>query len=544
MKEQWPPQYSLVLEERQRRFNEINGNPDLIMGANEYYSTRYREFINDWCITYDPRNSVKETPTMMPFIVFKRQEEFLEFLMCCIRSGEDGLAEKSRDMGATWLCCALSVWLWIFVSGSTVGWGSRKAMYVDELGVPNSIFEKMRMTIDYLPRFFWPKGFDRKRDISLMKIKSPETGNTITGEAGDNIGRGGRSTVYFKDESALYEHPESIEAALGDNTSCQIDISTVHGTNTVFHRKREAGEVWENVKQKIKTGITRVFILDWRDHPLKTQKWYDRRKEKAERDGLIALFAQEVDRDPSAAVEGVLIPNQWVKAAIDAHKNKLLKGLNWHEGLRYGALDVADGGRDKNSLGIRKGSIVTHMSEWAFSPDPGVSANMAVNTCRLKKVNELHYDCIGIGAAVKSETNRLIREGILKKGLSIIPWNAAKGPLFPKGHVVSGDKSTPLNSDFFSNLKAQGWWRLRSRFEKTWKAITQGIQYPVEELISLPSTLPKLHQLVKEISQPTYGPNGVGKIVIDKMPDGAKSPNLADSLMMMLWPVKRQKVLI
>ena len=28
-------------------------------------------------------------------------------------------------------------------------------------------------------------------------------------------------------------------------------------------------------------------------------------------------------------------------------------------------------------------------------------------------------------------------------------------------------RDTPLNKDFYTNLKAQGWWQLRRRFEKT-----------------------------------------------------------------------------
>jgi hypothetical protein len=60
--------------------------------------------------------------------------------------------------------------------------------------------------------------------------------STATGEAGDNIGRGGRTLGYFKDESAHYEHRDLIEAALGDNTNVQIDISSVNGLGNVFHR--------------------------------------------------------------------------------------------------------------------------------------------------------------------------------------------------------------------------------------------------------------------------------------------------------------------
>lgn len=542
MKQSWPPNYSQVLADRKTRFDIIVKQPDLIPGAKEYYSTRPHEFIENWCITYDPRNISKGIPPIMPFIMFKRQREFIDFLLSCVDKEENGLAEKSRDMGATWLCCAFSDWLWLYKPGVSIGWGSRKEMYVDTLGDPDSIFEKMRMIIDNLPRWLWPKAFNKKDNLSYMKIINPENGATITGEAGDNIGRGGRKTVYFKDESARYVHPESIEAALGDNTNCQIDISTVHGTNTVFHRRRQAGEIWEGGK-KIKSGMTRVFILDWKEHPAKTPEWYEKRRQKAEREGLMALFAQEVDRDSASAVEGVLIPPLWVKAAIDA--NKKLPKLKWGEGAIIGALDVADGGPDKNSIAIRKGSVLRFITEWP-GIDTTITAGKAITLCKLRKVAELQYDCIGVGAGVKGETNRLKNKGVINGNLKIIPWNAASSPLFPKGHVVRGDRETPTNADFFANLKAQGWWKLRGRFEKTYKAVTQGKEYPVEELIALPSNLlgQKLYPLVDELSQPTYGPNGAGKIMIDKKPEGFESPNLGDCTMMAYWPIQRQRVLI
>lgn len=542
MKEQWPPNYSEVFEDRKRRFDAVAEHPELISGAVEYYSNRSHEFIEDWAVTYDPRNSVNGIPAIMPFILFPRQKDFITFIVECMNEAEDGLIEKSRDMGATWLCCALSVWLWLFKEGVSVGWGSRKEILVDRIGDPDSIFEKMRMIIDYLPRWFWPAGFEQKQHLSYMKIINPESGATITGEAGDNIGRGGRKTIYFKDESARYEHPESIEAALGDNTRCQIDISTVYGTNTVFHRRRKAGEIWKGSKTKISPGITRVFILDWKEHPLKTREWYEKRQKKAEREGLVALFAQEVDRDSASSIEGVLIPPLWVNAAVDAHKK--LKTLKWSEGLICAGLDVADEGKDKNSLGIRQGSLLKYLSEWGQG-DTGQTADKAVNTCRMHKVDELDYDCIGVGAGVKSETNRLKREGIVNGNFKIKAWNAAKNPLFPNGHVVKGDRSTPKNIDFFANLKAQAWWQLRNRFEKTYKAITQSVKYPVEELISLPSKLGQFfYQLIDELSQPTYSPNGAGKIVIDKKPDGSKSPNLGDCVVIAFWPIQRQKILI
>ena len=44
-----------------------------------------------------------------------------------------------------------------------------------------------------------------------------------------------------------------------------------------------------------------------------------------------------------------------------------------------------------------------------------------------------------------------------------------------------------------------------------------------------------------ELSQPTYSQNSNGKIVVDKMPDGCRSPNLADSVMIVYAPSQPQR---
>ena len=49
---------------------------------------------------------------------------------------------------------------------------------------------------------------------------------------------------------------------------------------------------------------------------------------------------------------------------------------------------------------------------------------------------------------------------------------------------------------------------------------------------------------IDELSQATYSTHNSGKIVIDKMPNGALAPNLADSGVMSAWPVPQARVLI
>ena len=87
-------------------------------------------------------------------------------------------------------------------------------------------------------------------------------------------------------------------------------------------------------------------------------------------------------------------------------------------------------------------------------------------------------------------------------------------------------------------MKAQAWWNLRCRFEKTYKAVTQGIKFDSAELISLPSALPHLHEIELELSQATQTENGKGKMMVNKKPDGGCSPNLADAIVMCFSPVR------
>jgi hypothetical protein len=530
----WPPGYARISKERFDRLKAISNDNELIRGALSYYKKRDKviDFIQDWCITYDPRNALNNLPTTMPFILFDRQKEMVEFLISCLNDQESGLIEKSRDMGATWICCAISVWLWLFVPGASIGWGSRKEDLVDKLGDPDSIFEKIRMTVRYLPFWMLPYGYNEKKHSSFMKLINPEIGGTITGESGDNIGRGGRKLIYFKDESAHYERPERIEAALSETTNCQVDISSVHGTANIFYRRRESGEEWD-AERKFEKGKVRIFIMDWSDHPLKDKEWYDNKKNKAESEGLLQIFSQEIDRDYASSVEGILIPPDWVRAAIDAHENVNL-GV---EGLVVGALDVADEGGDENAIAFRKGIVLKHIDSWG-EVDTGLTANKAVEKCRSVRAKELYYDCIGVGAGVKGETNRLKRNGLIKNDLEIHPWNAAARPLHPKKHIDSEDNNSPKNKDFYANLKAQGWWSLRRRFENTYNAVVKGKEVDYSETISIPSNIDKIHEVKKQLSQPTYGFDGKKRIIINKKPSGTKSPNLADAIMMAYHPAK------
>jgi hypothetical protein len=63
----------------------------------------------------------------MPFILFPRQREWLEFTVQNWRDGKPGLTEKSRDMGVSWLSMALSCTLCLFYENMRIGFGLTKS---------------------------------------------------------------------------------------------------------------------------------------------------------------------------------------------------------------------------------------------------------------------------------------------------------------------------------------------------------------------------------------------------------------------------------
>lgn len=530
--EEWPPNYDGVYAWRMRTLAKLQDDEELRESAWAYYSQKPNEFIQHWMDTFDPR---KVRGKWMPFVFFERQDEMVEFLEDCRTSSRSGLMEKCRDAGATWVSCAYSVWAFLFIDDMAIGWGSRKESLVDKLGDADSIFEKMRLLLSRLPNIFMPKGWRPREHATYMKLINPENGATISGEAGDNIGRGGRKSCYFVDEAAHIERPEKIEAALGDNTNVRIDISSVNGLGNPFHRTRENGYDWYPNHNAPKDA-TMVFVIDWSHHPAKTTEWYNTRKEKAIRNGMQHIFAQEVDRDYSAAISNTIIAYEWIQAAVDAHlKIPYLASIDipntW-----MGGLDVADEGEDRNALTMRQWIIIRSSEEWG-ERDPGVSTRRVIAGCRGKRGIKVEYDCIGVGASVKSEYNRLVDDKTISAAdFQMVPWNAGAGVINPYERVIPDDDLTPLNRDMFANFKAQAWWHVRGRFYKTWRAVKEGVVYSPEELISLDSKNPLLHQLMKELAQPTKGESTGLRMIVNKKPNGMKSPNLADSAIQSIFP--------
>lgn len=230
----------------------------------------------------------------------------------------------------------------------------------------------------------------------------------------------------------------------------------------------------------------------------------------------------------------VVIPAAWVQSAIG-----LVEKLGIEvTGKRYAALDVAGGedGGDENAFAVRKGIELISVDAWN-GLDTSLTTNKATVMAINAGINEAYYDSVGVGEGVTGEWAAMGRRGEQPKGLSWHPWSGGAAVLNPDQRIEPTNPESPRNKNQYQNLKAQGWFSLRKRFENAHKA-ARGLPHDPEHMISIPKDLPDLIQVEAELTQPQHKTSGTGKTMVDKQPDDARSPNLADAINMAYFPCK------
>lgn len=475
-------------------------------------------------VTYDPRTKGKS----LRFTPWPRQVEFLRWLSKLKDEAAEhfagpspvqvqGLCEKSRGVGVSFLCAADTLHDFLFVPGFKAGFGSRKFQYVDELGNLDSIFEKIRFMIRGLPTWMLPYGWKTGKHDTLGKFTNPENGASITGEAGDDIGRGGRCTVYYVDEAAHVEHPHLIDAALVENAGLRVDVSTPCGPGNPFAVKRFA------------LPADKVFTFHWRDDPRKDEAWAEEtRKVKGP-----TVFASEYDIDYSASIEGICIPGAWVQAAVGFDLGEDGVPYTCTEPEEWAGQDIAEEGSAESVFIPRHGPTVREPIAWRVANTTETAWRINDEALALittnKKKPRVFYDVAGVGTGPKGVWKTSLRP----LNFEPVAVNAGESPtetLWPDGQI---------SKEKFFNLKAELWWILRRRFEKTYECWLyrktlgkQGARHPSDEMISLPNCA----QLIAQVSMPRYFRMESGKIKIESKDQlqqrGIKSPDYAEALVL------------
>lgn len=476
------PNYEKVFETRIERLERMRAEPEIVPRLRDYYAGHPADFINDWGMTFDPRLAEKGMRTVVPFILFPKQREFIDWMLQRWLQRQDGVVEKSRDAGVSWLCVAFAAWMMLFKPGTVVGFGSRKEDYVDQIGNPASLFWKVREFVNLLPREFQPENWDATKDAPFMKIQNRATGAFITGEAGDNIGRGNRTSIYFVDEAAFLERPEQADAALSQTSNCRIYVSTPNGAGNPFFRKAHDGR-------------TAKFIFDWRDDPRKDEAWYEIQKIKLDP----VVVAQEIDRSYTASVSNAYIPGDLVQAA----SRKGPADIMAHGPVIMG-IDVARFGNDKTCFTFRQGRVLLRQVVMGKLDTVDVYGRAKDEIrAQLGDVQQIAVDTIGIGSGVADMLRRDFGD-----------------------MVVDVNSAIRIDDGQNYNLRARMWRDMR-------------------EWLKAGASIPNDNDLVTDLTALQYSYRG-GVLLIENKDDakkrGIKSPDRADSLALTFaYPVKKDE---
>jgi len=218
-------------------------------------------YVNGFVWTYDPR---RQPFAKVPMILYPFQRDGLSTIIRAINE-HDIFVEKSRDMGASWLCILAFEWAWHFHDDLSFLMGSRVEDYVDKSDNPKALFWKIDFLHRNMPRWLMPPGYGRAYRSKLHML-NPYTGSVIDGESTtENFARGDRRTAILLDEFAAVDQGHRVLNATRDATNCRVFNSTPNGTGNAYYDVRQ-------------TGIKRLRF-HWSEHPLKNRGLYTTTKD-------------------------------------------------------------------------------------------------------------------------------------------------------------------------------------------------------------------------------------------------------------------------
>lgn len=339
---------------------------------------------------YDPRSPLK----VQPYYPFPRQEDYIRWLDdTVIRRRTSGVVEKSRDMGATVGALDWAAHKWLFVPGFSAFLSSATEDLVDSKKDPDTLFEKVRFQLRLTPSWQLPPGFDLRRDLPYMNLFNPETQATITGGAPtENVGRQRRATVVLADEFQSWPGGGFKQStSLSQTAYSVIKLGTPYGTLNQYYKDTQA------------EGAN-VFVMDWREHPWKSEAWY-----KSLPFGYVAPrmsaeeIAQEVDRSYEASQPGKVF-RVW-------HQREPYVLITWSELVAY----YRQFKLDRNFIDETGGYRVPADWNWGRMQDYGQTST--------------HLWCITFGA--RPGENYPLSDSFFVFGYVIPPTGSAVGEVQP-----------------------------------------------------------------------------------------------------------------
>ena len=263
----WLPPRDLVanIEWRRHTLAVAAGDVELQAAITLQCAESFEFWADGFAWTYDPRRP--EGQRDIPFILHDFQRAMRTRIDGHIRDGGDVVFDKSRDQGCSWLLVADDWWRWRFSPGYAAHWGSRNADVVSRVGDMQTTFERIRYLTRFQPAWMLPNGFRFDRDSTLMLLKNPDGGATLSGESANaSFGRQGRYNSIKLDELQDWDMAIGNAAwtSCSQSTKCRIAIGTARSTPNQ-HARLVSGDAGQQVD---------VIRTLWHEHPDKRPGLY------------------------------------------------------------------------------------------------------------------------------------------------------------------------------------------------------------------------------------------------------------------------------
>lgn len=225
-------------------------------------------FVNAFIFQFNPTKPMGEE--VGPFILWEWQDDLLFRILEAIERNENLWIEKSREMGASWLCLIVQVWLWLFHPWQKVLNISKDADAVDKPGDADSLFWKIDFIISMLPDWLRPAGYRtdapaKASGRTKMVIGNRDNNSAITGASSTGgAGVGGRAKLIFLDEFSKVKEDYEMLRGTASTANCRIFNGTHQGLDTAFY---------DQLYKERAVPINKVQI-HWTQHPEKRRGLY------------------------------------------------------------------------------------------------------------------------------------------------------------------------------------------------------------------------------------------------------------------------------
>lgn len=314
------------------------------------------------------------------------------------------------------------------------------------------------------------------------------------------------------------------EAQTISHTSLEIIIPTIReeGSQIVYtwNHRHKTDAIYERFYSDKKPPNSYAYQVYWWQNKFLSKTAVSRidHKKLIDPEGYAHIYGGEFLKEQ----EGLYLFSYERLMDIYDFSQKIKSLGNFSSGDNCAGFDIADTGDDTNAWCLRSGSLIKDIQEWSKAAYIKESV-MRVHDLNINhKVSTVCYDATGIGAGAKGDFAQLSSTYSAKPFLG-----AAK----PRGADRDYLKRI-TNGQYFMNAKAQAWWNVRQRYERTLTYILDNEAEDKENLLLFDKTFKyaAAKKLIEELAQVQY--NQDNKLRIDKAPNNVKSPNMADAVVL------------